>query len=203
MTVDVIIPESFTRFMQLLKPSGRHSLFSAAGNAVSKLVNDYLKFTVAPTHHKTADRLGATRTGHYEPRATFAATGSSATVTIPIPGISRAFKNLSIAPKKAAFLTLPLSSVAYGKRAARVRQLGYTIFRPPAKGAHKAGNGKFDKYKDILMGSKDGETIPLYLLKKRVEQQQDRSLLPSDAAISQAASSAMAQVMSAYAEGAA
>lgn len=203
MTVDVTIPESLTRFMQKLKGAGRHELFAAAGEAVQTLINRYLKHVVAPTHHKTADRLGATPTGHYEPPSRFHATLSYAEIIIPIPGISRAFKSLAITPKKAPFLTLPLSAVAYGKRAAEVRRIGWMLFRPAAKGAHKMESGKFDRYQDILMGSKDGETIPLYLLRKRVEQPQDRSLLPSDAAISQAAGAAMLSVIRKYQRGAA
>ena len=203
MTVDVIIPESLTRFMQRLNGYGRHELFAAAGNAVSVLINRYLKHVVAPTHHKTADRLGATQTGHYEKRTSFSADSSGATVTIPIPGISRAFKSLSIAPKNAQFLTLPINAISYGKRAVTVRGLGYMLFRPAAKGAHRMENKKFDRYQDVLMGSKDGETIPLYLLKKRVNQPQDRSLLPSDAEISQTAGAAMLSVIRKYQRGAA
>lgn len=202
MKIDVIIPESLTRFMQQLKGAGRHELFAAAGEAVQTLINRYLKHVVAPTHHKTADRLGATPTGHYETPSRFHATSSYAEIIIPIPGISRAFKNIVITPKKAPFLTLPLNAVSYGKRAAEVRRIGWMLFRPPAKGAHKTESGKFDRYQDILMGSKDGETVPLYLLKKRVHQKQDRSLLPSDAAISQTAGAAMLSVIRKY-EGAA
>ena len=202
MTVDVIIPESLTRFMQRPKGAGRRELFAAAGNAVSKLINDHLK-RIAPGRHKTADRLGATPTGHLEKRTAFSADSSGATVTIPIPGISRAFKDLSITPRNAQYLTLPISSVAYGKRAATVRGLGYVIFRPPAKGAHRNSDGRYDKYQDILMGSKDGETIPLYLLKKRVEQKRDPSLLPTEYEIGSTAARAMMLTIQRYAKGAA
>lgn len=195
MTVDVKIPESLTRFMQVLKPSGRHLLFSAAGNAVSVLINNYLKRVAAPTHHKTAERLGATPTGHLEKRTSFSSDSSSATVTIPIPGISRAFKSLTITPKKAPFLTLPIASQSYGSTTKEMRSIGWMLFRPPAKGAHKMESGKFDRYQDILMGSKDGEAIPLYLLRNRVNQKQDRTLLPSDASITQAAAQAMAAII--------
>ena len=40
-------------------------------------------------------------------------------------------------------------------------------------------------------GPNDEQAIPLYILKKRVTQRQDRSLLPSDAALSTTASRAM------------
>ena len=202
MTIIVDIPEGLRKWVGLVKPAGRRLLFSAVGNAVSKLINDHLK-RIAPSRHKTADRLGATPTGHLERRTSFASDESSATVTIPIPGINRAFKDLSIVPKDKPYLTLPLSSVAYGKRAATVRGLGYMIFRPAAKGAHKNAQGGFSAYQDLLMGTKDGETIPLYLLKKRVEQKQDRSLLPSDAEIGAAATSAITGTIDRITKGAA
>lgn len=202
MTIIVDIPEGLRKWVGLVKPAGRRLLFSAVGNAVSKLINDHLK-RIAPTHHKTAERLGATPTGHLEKRTSFASDGSSATVTIPIPGINRAFKDLSIVPKDKPYLTLPLSSVAYGHRAATVRGLGYMIFRPAAKGAHKNAQGGFSVYQDLLMGTKDGETIPLYLLKKRVKQKQDRSLLPSDAEIGAAATSAITGTIDRITKGAA
>lgn len=202
MTIIVDIPEGLRKWMGLVKPAGRRLLFSAVGNAVSKLINDHLK-RIAPTHHKTADRLGATPTGHLEKRTSFASDESSATVTIPIPGINRAFKDLSIVPKDKPYLTLPLSSVAYGKRAATVRGLGYMIFRPAAKGAHKNAQGGFSAYQDLLMGTKGGETIPLYLLKKRVDQKRDPSLLPTEGEIGNTAARSMLRTISHFTKGAA
>ena len=194
MTIDVQISESLQRSMGALEPAGRRQLFSAAGNAVSKLINDHLK-RIAPTRHGTAERLGATPTGHLERRTTFASDESSATVTIPIPGISRAFRSLVITPRKARSLTIPLNAISYGKRAGEVRRIGWTLFRPAAKGSHKNAQGGFSEYQDLLMGSKDGETMPLYLLRKRATQGQDRTLLPSDAAISRTAADAMLAVI--------
>lgn len=202
MTINIDIPEGLRKWVGLVKPAGRRLLFSAVGNAVSKLINDHLK-RIAPTHHKTAERLGATPTGHLEPRTSFASDESSATVIIPIPGINRAFKDLSIAPKNAPYLTLPISSVSYGKRAATVRGLGYMIFRPAAKGAHKNAQGVFSAYQDLLMGTKDGETIPLYLLKKRVDQKQDPTLLPTQDEIGTTAARSMIRTINHFAKGAA
>ena len=64
-----------------------------------------------------------------------------------------------------------------------MRQLGWVLFRP--------------KGRDVLMGTPQGggEAVPLYLLKKRVEQRQDRTLLPSDAAIGLAASAAVTAML--------
>ena len=58
---------------------------------------------------------------------------------------------------------------------------------------------QFTLYADTAHGRRPGfsnaarpeQAIPLYILKKRVTQRQDRSLLPSDAAISTTASRAM------------
>lgn len=203
MTINVEIPEGLKRFTRLVKPEGRRLIFSAIGNAVSVLINRYLKNVAAPTHHRTADRLGATPTGHLEKRTTFTSNEDEAEVIIPIPGISRAFKDISITPKNAPYLTLPISSVSYGKRAATVRGLGYMLFRPAEKGSHKTTGGKFSEYQDLLMGSKDGETIPLYLLKKRVDQKQDPTLLPSQAEIGNTAASSMIRTINHFAKGAA
>ena len=202
MTINVEIPEGLRRWAGIVKPAGRRLLFSAVGNAVSKLINDHLK-RIAPSRHKTADRLGATPTGHLEKRTSFSSNESEAVVLIPIPGISRAFKDISIRPKNAPYLTLPMSSVSYGKRAATVRGLGYMIFRPAAKGSHKTSEGKFSEYQDILMGSKDGETIPLYVLKKRVDQRQASTLLPTKAEIGNTAARSMIQTIKHFAKGAA
>jgi hypothetical protein len=70
-----------------------------------------------------------------------------------------------------------------------MRQLGWTLFRP--------------KGKDVIMGTKDGDAVPLYLLKKRVEQRQDRTLLPSDAEIGATAGAAITAVIDRIAKGAA
>ena len=202
MTISVEIPEALQRFSRLVKPAGRRMLFSAAGNAVSNLINRHLK-RISPTRHRSANRLGATPTGHLEQRPTFHATSNYAEVVIPIPGINRAFKDLTITPKDAPFLTLPLNAVSYGKRAATVRSLGYVLFRPPAKGAHKADGKRYDRYQNILMGTKDGETAAMYLLKTRVEQRRDPTLLPTEAEIGHAAAAAMAQTIRLMARGAA
>ena len=147
---------------------------------VAELVRNHLS-RIAPRHHISAHRLGATPTGHIEKgaRAThFTASSDSAEVIIPIAGLSRAFRPLTITPRTANALTLPVSSHSYGKRVGDLRASGWNIFRP--------------KGHDILMGSLgDDEAVPLYVLKRRVQLKQDRSLLPSDAELSGTASKAM------------
>lgn len=180
MTLKVIHPRNLGKWLDLVKSEGRLQLFHAVADNVAELVRDHL-FRIAPRHHISAHRLGATPTGHIEKgaRATqFTASANGAEVIIPIPGLSRAFGPLTITPRNAAALTLPVSPHAYGKRVGDLRANGWTIFRP--------------KGHDILMGSLgDDEAVPLYVLKKRVQLKQDRSLLPSDAELGTTASKAM------------
>lgn len=192
-TVKHIVPTSLKNFLGSLKSEGRHNLFATAANAVCNLVRTHIAGE-APKRHFSAGRLGASPTGHLEKTArktVFHADASHGEVVIPAPGFGRAFHDVTITPKNGyPYLTLPSDALSYGRRAKEVRGLGWTLFRPPAKGAKKQGK-KFDKYRDILMGTKGGETRCLYLLKKRVQQRQDRSLLPSDGALQTTAARAM------------
>ena len=92
---------------------------------------------------------------------------------------------MEIVADNAPNLSIPINKLAYGRRVKELRSFGWKFFTPP-KGHDK---------EDILFGyrgkGKDREVLPLYLLKKSVQQRQDRSLLPSDAAISTTASRAM------------
>lgn len=181
MTLKVIHPRNLGKWLDLVKSEGRRQLFSVAANAVRILVRNHLS-RIAPRHHISAHCLGATPTGHIEKgaRAThFTASSDSAEVIIPIAGLSRAFRPLTITPRTANALTLPVSSHSYGKRVGELRANGWNIFRP--------------KGKDTLWGKLQDEddAVPLYVLKKRVQLKQDRSLLPSDAELGGTASRAM------------
>lgn len=183
MTVKVIHPKSLGHWLDLVRPEGRRQIFSTAANAVRILVRTHLS-RLARLRHSSADRLGARRTGHVEKgaRAThFTASPDGATVIIPIAGMSRALRDVTVTPRVASALTLPVSARAYGKRVGEMRRLGWRVFRP--------------KGKDVLMDYlKDGdEPVPLYALKRRVTQRQDRTLLPSDAELSDAAGVAAAK----------
>lgn len=187
MTLKVIHPRNLGKWLDLVKSEGRRQLFHAMADSVTELVRNHLS-RIAPRHHISAHRLGATPTGHMEEgaRAThFTASTDSAEVIIPIAGLSRAFKPLTITPKNAAALTIPISRQAYGKRVGELRSNGWKIF--PLKdvgvlmGTPPRSDGK----------SADSGAIPLYVLHKRVRLKQDRSLLPSDAELGGTASKAM------------
>ena len=180
-------PPSLNRFLDCLKPAGRHHLFSAAAASVSNLVRRHIAAD-APRRHFSSSRLGAAPTGFMEKAArktVFRADAQHGEVVIPSPGFGRSFHDVEIRPTHGAALTLPISGFSYGRRVKEMTAMGWLIFRP-----------KRDKSKDIdgstlWGGLKGDQPIPLYILKKRVTQRQDRSLLPSDAALSTTASRAM------------
>ncbi len=151
---------------------GRQVLHAAAAKRVAAQVQSHIR-SYKDSKHETARRLGATPTGHYEAGARDISTNATAeqgTVTIPIPGIQRAFRDVTIAAKKANALTIPLDALSYGRRAGELKHLGVHLF-PLVKNGKKT---------DILMGKMlNGEARPMYLLRKQVTQPQDASLLPT------------------------
>lgn len=193
MTVEIITPPAMARWRDVMRPEFRRHIYREIGERVRVLVRKHI-LRIAPAHHIWANRLGAQPTGHLTSAVgeiNSVAGADFAEVIIPIPGISRAFHNLSITPKNAAALTIPIAAQSYGQRVSRMRQLGWVLFRP--------------KGRDVLMGEPPGggDAVPLYLLKKRVEQRQDRTLLPSDAEIGATAGAAMTAVIDRIAKGAA
>ena len=183
------VPQSLRQFLGSLNPSGRHQLFSAAAAAVSNLVRRHIAADAPRRHiHALTDGAGA-RTGFMEKAArktVFHADTQHGEVVIPSPGFGRAFHDVTIVPTHGAALTLPIHASSYGKRVKEMTSMGWRLFRP--------------KGKDVLFGSREGEeAIPLYILKRQVQQRQDRSLLPSDSAIQTTAARAMMSAIQAAA----
>lgn len=172
MTYEITMKDTnrLSRILNAVGDEARRSLHAVAANAVAAEVSRHIR-SYAGEKHDTARRLGAGFTHHYEEGA--AAVSASATpdqgeVTIPIPGISRAWHDLDIRPgdgKK--FLTIPKTMEAYGNRVSRVRSHGFTIFRP--------GKAK------VLLGyhAKDEKPKLFYALAESVHQRRDPSLLPT------------------------
>ena len=165
------------RMLNSLSSMSTKRLFQVGTYAVRDRVRKHLRA-----------QSGATPTGHIEKgaRATqFTASTNGAEVIIPIPGLSRAFRPLTITPRTANALTLPVSPHAYGKRVGDLRTSGWNIFQLKdvgvLMGTPPGGDGK----------SADSGAVPLYVLHKRVQLKQDRSLLPSDAELGGTASKAM------------
>lgn len=153
----------------------------AAADSLAETVREHVR-RIAGTRHGTASRLGAMPTHHLErgARETVATRdGNQAVVTVPIPGITRAFGDLHIRPKNAKALTIPINAVSYGVRAPELADRGWNLFTLPASQGPGAG---------ILFGRKTGRasTVALYLLRKSADIPQDRALMPSDGEMEEA-----------------
>ena len=164
-----------------LGPAWRRAILGVGATALQIEVARHIR-RESSVRHRTASRLGARPTGHLEKgaaRITSHATADRATVRVPIAGIARAFRDLEIRPVNAKALTIPVSAAAYGHRVRELARMGWSSFRP--------------KGHDVLMGRRNGgDAEPLYALKKRVVVRQDRTLLPSDEAVSAAINKACA-----------
>lgn len=171
-------------------PDARQRMMREIGFNVQERTADHVA-EASVTRHRTADRLGAPHSGFLE----FApgrvrsesrhanedgsrgfmesrdATESSVDIVIGnTPGMSRAFHDLVITPRRAKALTIPINAVSYAKSVRKVEAEGYRI--------HREGR--------VLKGDKGGgDTIPLYVLCGRVTVPQDRGLLPLEQQIAE------------------
>lgn len=160
-----------SKLVNALGTAGRKELNDAASAVLWADVRAHLR-SYAGNHHGSAQKLGATPTGHLEKAAATMQHDSdadSATVAIHSPGIRRVWGALTIRPTRARALTIPIHAIAYGKRVGELNRV-YQIYRP--------------KGTDVLAANIDGNMTPLYVLKASVTLPQDRSILPSDAAMS-------------------
>ena len=167
--VTVHAPESFRRLVADVGPLGRRQLHEQMGMEAQVLTIVHLQ-RLADTRHDTAEKLGAAPTGFLaeaSEKVALAANNEDATLTIDHPGIGRAFHAVTISPKNAKSLAIPIHAIAYGHRA-RFLWTQISLFIP--KGCNF-----------IAMKGPDGKSIiPLYILVRSVTQKQDRTLLPSD-----------------------
>lgn len=188
------------RVLDVVKPHGKAKLTEAGSYSLYVAVVRHLK-AYASMHHDSASRLGARPTGHIDNAVdsiSYETNGDgTASVTIPIPGISRAFGDLHIRPKNARALTIPINAVSYGVRAPELADRGWSLFTLPARAGQGAG---------ILFGRRDGmpSAIALYLLRGYADIPQDRSMLPTDDemvdAVQEGMMSAISSAMRRYGE---
>ena len=148
---------------------------SAAAETLAGTVQDHVR-TIAGGIHRTASRLGAMPTGHLAEGAEnirMEKEGGRAVVTVPIPGITRAFGDLHIRPTNKKALTIPINAAAYGVRAPELEDSGWHLFTLPSRQGPGSG---------ILFGRRDGmpSAVALYLLRNSADIPQDRGLMPSD-----------------------
>ena len=88
--------------------------------------------------------------------------GVIGTVNVDIPGISRAYSDVTIRPIRARALTIPIHQSAYGKKSADFNDL----FKP--------------KGKNILARNVGGTLVAMFALAQSAFQKKDPTLMPSD-----------------------
>ena len=183
--------DGLQRVLDVVGPAGKAKLTEAGAYSLYVAVMRHVH-AYARTHHESASRLGAQPTGHFEDAVDSISYGpdgnGAAAVTIPIPGFARVFGNLTITPRNAKALTIPINSISYGRRAGEVRHLGFTLSKFGKKEGGQDG---------VLYGYRDGDDHiePLYALKRRVTLRQDRSMLPSDGDMTKAAQDGMVEAI--------
>lgn len=99
---------------------------------------------------------------HYSPDKV---TVEDTSVVVDVPGITRAYKDLTIRPINAKHLAIPLHRSAYGLKPREVEGLFYA--------QNKRGT-------EMLAKTEGGALVVMYILKDVVHQRKDPTLMPSD-----------------------
>lgn len=121
-------------------------------------------------NHKTADRLGATRTGHLaKAYREIEAVNDAASATLLVPRASRlraAFGGYVQKPGPGkTYLTIPVAAEAYGKRSGEIPDLVFMRVGPK-------------KTPILARPDADGGITTYYFLAREVEIQEDPDLIP-------------------------
>lgn len=173
MQVQNTLSPKLRAMVQSLSPAGRRVLDEGAGAELYALVRAHFR-SYALVHHKSADRLGARRTGHWEGAASAMVHGvdsSGPFVELKAPGIARAVRPVQVLPRRGKALTIPVHALAYGRRVAELRGR-YMIFR----------------VKNLLLTrlKKKDAPIPLYALVRSAVLPRDKNMLPEKSAMTAA-----------------
>lgn len=124
----------------------------------------------AESRHTTAQALGATPTGYLLKRARDVEArhdAKAADVIIKGAIFARTLRDVTITPRKAKYLTIPVHKEAYGKRA---RDFTDLIVK-----SSKKGGGKF-----LCRKGRGKKLVPLFMLVKSVTLPRDTGLLPTE-----------------------
>lgn len=180
------VPDALIRS---LSPGERTDLHAVAADSVAEFVGAHIR-SYAGSKHATAKAFSAPPTRHYEDGAAHISTSADAsagTVTIPIPGISRAWGDVTIRPGPGKTkLTIPARSGApevYGKTVKILKSLGWKF----------ASGRRGTPQEKLLFGRLDGEkeSRVMFILKESVTQRRDPSLLPTQDEIGDCAGKAV------------
>ena len=160
------------------KLTDKTALHKSIGTWAESATRDHL-IQEAQARHKTANRLGARPSGHLEPHGDVVnsklSNADAAIVSINIPGIRRAFGDLTITAKSGKWLTIPANAEAYNRRARTFNDLRVAFFGKGRMALVKAEQSSLSDRKES-----GGRSEVYYWLKKSVTQKQDRALLPPD-----------------------
>ena len=142
----------------------------AAGKSIGRGVTQLIKGHLTDLDRRRPNRLGGPRT-HFYLRAAeatnFRVTGKGVVISINQLGIRQRILGGTIVPRKARALTIPVSPEAYGKRAREFPDL--VLIKTNQRGS------------TILARIGQGDRVePLFVLKKRVVQKADPSVLPTE-----------------------
>lgn len=174
-----------TRFklLAMVGPGFGRGLNRHIGERLVERLKDHLD-TMSVSRHKTADRLGAKHTRHFEfasgraggenGQATEFCDVTNTSVTLAVrntPGLRRAYGPMTIRPVRARALTIPIHKDAYGKTVKDLKNEGRTIFRI------QGGAGAKPVLAESDPNAKNG-IRPLYVLVQKVTVPQDTGLLP-------------------------
>lgn len=174
---DVKISKRIQNILLALKPTPQKQLSSKAMDGVVSYVSKYI-YKYSQTHHKSAQRLGATPTGHLE-KASRSVRKRGMTFSVTSAGFRRVLQPLNIRAKNKPNLTIPIHAISYGKW---WKQLPANV-----------RNDTFRPYGTNIIAWKprwSDRFIPLYALKKSVVVPQEPKLLPTKGQIARAFSMA-------------
>lgn len=161
--------EKLQTLMDALGPANRIRLNTVGAKALEVEVRRHVA-RVSAARHASATSLGAKPSGHYRKGMRGIAGHADAnggSVVIPIPGVSRAYHDITITPNGKRYLTIPKHAASYAHTVPELRRRGWKIFRPGEK--------------LCLLGyrRKGDAPVMLYTLTEKAHQKRDRSLLPS------------------------
>lgn len=170
--ISIQLPPSLTGGGKLGKiESLKNALLLRGGVAIQKLLKDHMRM-LEQTRGKYPS---GKRSKHFKPEDVLSpvVNGESVSVGITTPGITRALHDIIIRPVEAKMLAIPLHADAYG-----MQPREYNIVHP--KGTKEQIFLIKAKSGNLFLAKNNGKDLVLmYILKDRVYQRQDPTLLPT------------------------
>ena len=185
-TIDITGHDSgkIAALMRQLGPGNRRRLHDVGAKDAEVRIRKHL-YRIASSRHASAAAVGGRPTGHIRKgisAITRTANEREGVVTIPIPGITRARRDINMSTPTSngkKYFTIPKHSASYGHTVPEMKARGWKIFRPGQK--------------KVLLGyrSKGDKPVILFALATKISQKKDPSLLPTTGEIYLGAMDAM------------